>query len=74
MYDVTKVIKNETTMSYLPTCSFSQKTSRYNVFRNETPDRMSYLKTLYGHFKYFQFSKYPKPFSSFRSNFHLKTI
>ena len=36
---------------------FIKKRPPYNIFLNETPDRMSYLKTLYDHFKYFQWER-----------------
>ena len=49
-----KIIKNEIITSSLLTCSFYQKMSRYNVFQYETPDQMSYLKTLHESFENFQ--------------------
>ena len=44
--------------SYLLTCLFYQKMSRYNVVQYEIPDQMSYLRTLYDHFENFRKIKF----------------
>ena len=44
--------------SYLLTRCLYQKMSRYNVFQYGTPDRMSYLRTLYDHFENFRKIKF----------------
>ena len=57
--------------------------SRYKVFQQEIPDRMSYTRTLYDHFENFRkikfqweriFEKKPWPCANFRPIFNLKKV
>ena len=68
--------------SYLITCSFYQKLSRFKVFQYEISDRMSHVGALYNNFEIFrkknfngkEFSKIEGQFAKFQPIFNLKTV
>ena len=58
MYDVTKSLKMRQWRHISSYVHFINKMSRCNVFQNENPYRMSYLRTLYDHVENFQKIKF----------------